>query len=98
MRFQTIIEVGILHYPEELGFLFHKDIEQIQKPFGVACGIFGKERVAKFVEKTILKITQGRSYVIRALLLSVADNPNIEADGLYCLLRSDPTSLIPATL
>ena len=107
-RFKDIFNGGISKYPKQLGFLFHKSFDfqyyidpkrnssrRIgKKPFNEACEIFGKDRVTRLAEQAVLKITKARPYALRALLVLAADNPKIEVDAIYLLLRLDPVSLI----
>ncbi len=107
MRFQALFDVGMSNYVKDLGFLFHfksKDIvageilflsQPERNSFERACSEFGSERVTKYVEKVVLKMTRGRAHAHRALLLSVICNPDIEMDGVYFLLRLNPIALIP---
>ena len=107
MRFQTLFDAGMSNYAKDLGFLFHfktKDLVAgeilfISQPernsFQRACCEFGSERVTNYVEKIVLKMTRGRAYAHRALLLSAICNPCIDADGVHFLLRLDPMALIP---
>lgn len=70
-RFRTLFELGLKHYPKQLGFLFHDDQTTVLKPscrmFGdhneitvensyrQACYIFGEEPVDTAVKETLLE-------------------------------------------
>lgn len=107
-RFQIIIEVGMAHYPEEIGFLFHTGshvpvyctgfvLNRPRSSFDIACQIFGMEPVIKVMEEVLRNSTlvdqQVRSDVMRNLLLVMATNENVLLDGLYFLFRRHPTAL-----
>jgi len=91
-RFQMIFEIGMSHYPEEIGFLFHRAMSSTP-PFQMACKLFGKEVITKMFDKMILKSTMGRCDAIRTLVFAAAA---ISLDGLYLLIRLDPIALISA--
>ena len=74
-RFRTIFELGLKHYPKQLGFLFHDDLTTVLKPscrmFGdhneitvensyrQACDIFGEEHVDRAVKESLLEYARG---------------------------------------
>lgn len=100
-RFLTLFEVGLSHYPEDLGFLFHKDyrrsssiLPDCSSPFEMACVVFGKERVVKAAEDIITKSTQVTSNAdaLLRLVVAVTINEKITFDALYFLIRREPTS------
>jgi hypothetical protein len=92
-RFQTIFELGMLHYPEEIGFIFHSD-DYGCSPFAMACEIFGREQVAQIVDELIFQNPLGRIKTIKRLMVSVATNDDIHVEGLYTLFRHYPVALL----
>ncbi len=100
-RFLTLFEVGLSHYPEELGFLFHNDyrrsssiLPDCSSPFEMACVVFGKERVFKAAGDIITRSTQVTSNpdALLRLVVTAMINEKITLDALYFLIRREPTS------
>lgn len=106
-RFQTLFELGMYYYPAAIGLLFHRDYPwehacewpfdcDNSHPFSIACAFFGKEKVTELVDEIISKSTRGRPLAIQNLVFAAATNADILEDGLYFLLRRDPTALVPS--
>ena len=96
-RFQTLLELGLLYYPEEIGFLFHRDnlLEMRPKPaFPTACRILGRDKVVRVVNESISKYIRGRRDTFHKLVFVAATKDEILLDGLYLLVRRDPAALI----
>merc|ERR1719254_303670 len=89
-RFQVIIQLGMIHYPTELGFLFH------QKLFRKTWKDFGTAAVEKLVDE---EFTSNQRYndkkTLQALVVAAASNNAISLDGVYILARRDPILLLP---
>jgi len=96
-RFQMIFELGMSHYPEEIGFLFYR-VRNSTPTFQIACNVFGKEDVIKVFHEMILKSTMGRCNTIRTLVITAATNKRISLDSLYFLIRLDPIALMSADI
>jgi len=98
-RFQTIFELGMSHYPKDIGFMFdtpdRESIYDSDSTLKIACDKFGKEKVTMIVDAMILKSTLRRCDAIRTLVFTAATNTNIRSDGLYFFIRLDPTALFP---
>lgn len=109
-RFLTLFEVGLSHYPQEIGFLFHRDynkcfvsspiLRKCNSPFEMACLVFGREMVINAVDDIITRKTRCISELgstISILVLAATTNPKITLDALYFLVRREPTSLYSLT-
>ena len=107
MILETILELGIIHFPTQLGFAFH------EFNFHSLCGNYGRERVQEiFRDKLIGTLRQHSSsnydiisnsnssssnnnnITLKALVLAAATNKNISLDGVYTLVRCDPVALL----
>eukprot|EP00533_Pseudo-nitzschia_delicatissima_P007155 CAMPEP_0116101778 /NCGR_PEP_ID=MMETSP0327-20121206/12988_1 /TAXON_ID=44447 /ORGANISM="Pseudo-nitzschia delicatissima, Strain B596" /LENGTH=374 /DNA_ID=CAMNT_0003593755 /DNA_START=249 /DNA_END=1373 /DNA_ORIENTATION=+ len=89
---QAIIELGTTHYPEHLGFVFHKMINQDLTYFAVSCSFRQTEWMKRMVCDVILRSVQRNT--LRDYILAAATNDEISLDGLYTLIRYDPIALI----
>ena len=100
--FRTIFEIGVLHFPTQIGFLFYIDNSNPDHhndgytPFDRACREYGTETVTKIVGDTLVNRNQ---YYCRSndkcsnmmeALVHAATTPTIHLDGVYFLLRRDP--------
>jgi hypothetical protein len=102
--FQIVFELGALHFPTEMGFLFHLDKNDGYNPFDRACYEFGTEKVTKIIEDVLVT---GNHYddevesdgdcdnIILKALIYAATNSTVHLDGVYLLLRRDPGPLLP---
>lgn len=95
--FRIIFELGTLHFPNEIGFLFHLDKNDGYTPFDRACYEYGTEKVTKIVEDALL--TGNRhgiesdcefDYNTAEPFICAATNSTVHVDGVYFLLRRDP--------
>jgi len=102
-RFLTLLTLGLHHYPEDLGFLFHKDykcslsiLPNCSSPFEMSCVVFGRERVIKAVGNIITKRVQMVSDpdVVATWVIAATTKENITLEALYFLLRREPTSTL----
>lgn len=95
-RFQTLLELGLLHYPEEIGFLFHRDnlFPRPKPAFRKACRIFGRDKVVRVVNESISKYIRGQRDTFHKLVFIAATKDEILLDGLYLLVRRDPATLM----
>jgi hypothetical protein len=86
--FELIFERGMAHYPTDMGFLFHKNT------FQNACEMFGTKTVAKIVNDKILA-TRGKNSIseLQNWLSTSATNNDVSLDGVYTLLRNDPSTV-----
>ncbi len=107
--FEVIVELGMLHYPLELGFAFHKTDRASKFPetdgnsasnFGLACQIFGTKTSIRILNKAILKaidenIPDKPSIKnLQMLLFAATTNQNISIEGVYALVRRDPMAIV----
>ncbi len=97
-EFRVLFELGMLHYPSELGFAFTNYPRQLESLFAklgdpynefwVACQKFGPEKVSILVYETIMKyLGTIPSSKLQAFVVVVAANDTISKDGLLCLIR-----------
>jgi len=97
IRFQNIFRLGLLHYPESIGFLFHTELNDRCPPYYIACNLFGKEIVAAMVNevlsKRISETTESPFHTDTSLIIAAATDASISLDGLYFLLSRTPTVL-----
>jgi len=103
-KYEMMIELGMAHYPKELGFLFHP------LSYRLACDIFGGETIAEIAETALAKYqsqnnnnSSGSSsssetkHTLQTLLFAAATNDEISLEGLYTLVRRDPIALMLQT-
>lgn len=95
--FRSIFELGMRHYPKDMGFLFSSYHHPLESPrnkttsFETACELFGTERVIEAVGSIIWKNVQGRSDGMTPLVVAAASDSEIVLDGLHFLVRLDPS-------
>lgn len=90
--FEMMVDLGMSHFPMELGFVFHSCI---LPSFSER---HGKEPIFKIVHDRlqILLRSLGHNHkTLQSLVIAVATNNRIRLDGLYTLLRSNPVVLMP---
>ena len=105
--FRGIVELGMLEYPQELGFLFHKtcsasgiilipdNTSNCDTNFGLACHLFGTDTVTTMVDDALLKpIGFNTTNNLRTLLVAASANPKISTEGVFTLLRRDPMAML----
>ncbi len=85
--FRTIFEIGFFYFPTQLGFVFH--VDNNSTPFSRACHEYGTETVTKFIGD-ILSNDEETIDTTEALI-QFATNPSVHLDGVYFLLRRDPS-------
>lgn len=92
--FRMIFQLGISHFPNELGFVFHGT------NFELSCKIFGTETVTRIVNDELTnnrreeKKKDNDENTMQDLLFAAADNDEISIDGVYTLLRLDPIAML----
>ena len=87
-RFQAIIELGMYHFPTELGFVFHRTT------FRLLCERLGTKKVAQIIDIEILRTLEQKNNTLKALVFAAATNDAISLDGVYTLFRRDPIALM----
>jgi hypothetical protein len=94
--FVTAFELWIQHRPMNFGFLFYTD-NSGHTPFAMACEKFGNEEVTKVVEDTL---SAKRNYTedkkILECLISLAVDETVHLDGVFFILRRDPSIMARA--
>ena len=89
-RFQFIFRLGMVHYPNELGFLFD------EKMFRWAFKEFGTGTVEQMIDD---EITSKQEYMnkktLQELVVAAASSETISLDGVYILVRRDPIACLP---
>ncbi len=102
-RFLALLALGLAHFSEDLGFLFHKDynssssiLPKCSSPFEMACVIFGRGRVIKAVGDIITKRVELISdpNAVATWVIAAATKENITLDALYFLMRREPVSTL----
>ena len=89
--FEVLFELGIFYYPLQVGFLFHNDI------FALACQRMGTQAVNEIVnDKLARNVGHGGSHntTLQHLVIAAATNEEISLDGVYTLIRCDPTIVL----
>ncbi len=102
--FEVIFERGLHYFPSKIGFLFHDDT------FRMACKRIGTKRLRQIVYANLLKTlgqsnsdqrdarrqNQTRNITLQTLVIAAATDDAISLDGVYNLIRFDPTiALMP---
>ena len=87
--FQVVFELGMHHYPDELGFVFHIKKGIYGSDFSYVCHMFGTEKVAQVVYEPIMRHlgTLDSSSKLQAFVLKISSNSEMSRDGVYCLLQ-----------
>lgn len=104
--FRMLFEHGMVHYPEDMGFLFpairfnpYVDITYVDITyvdiFKAACDRFGEQKVNELVTGELSKYTRGDTERFQNLLFAVASKENMSLDALYFLCPQNPSALIP---
>jgi len=96
--FRTVFEAGMQHYPTKIGFLFHKD-EHGRTSYQVACKKYGNEQVEEILDGVALNTTttatttkEQHDIVVKSLMFAATEEI-VHLDGLYILLRREPSVL-----
>ena len=108
--FQIVFKYGICYYPNRKGFsLLFKIIDQ-ETIFQIVCGKYGRDKVMKVVEESLLDFQQGSDgnsnsntnksgpYNVVDALLTAAIDENIHLDCVYFLMRRQPDVLVKLQL
>ncbi|OEU10420.1 hypothetical protein FRACYDRAFT_247514 [Fragilariopsis cylindrus CCMP1102] len=97
--FRSVFEAGIHYYPKKKGIslIFKKDNHDFHTPFHYACKQFGREKVMKAVEDTLIRCCSSSEdtpslNAVEAFMMS-AINEDIHLDCVYFLLRRQPDIL-----
>ena len=89
--YQTVFEVGIRHFPTEIGFLFHKEPMYGETPYQLACREYGREEVEKLLDGAGSDDQENNT--IKALIYAVTEE-KVHLDCVYFLLRREPVILL----
>lgn len=94
--FEVVFELGLHHYPNELGFVFHTKNGCYGSDFSYVCQMFGTEKVAHVVYNGVMRHlgTFDTSSKLQAFVLKITSNSEMSHDGVYCLLRCADSLLI----
>jgi len=60
-------------------------------PFGYAVRLFGRKRAIEVADNVIFECIERNAAIIQTMIMGAATNDQIGLDGLYFLLRSDPS-------
>eukprot|EP00531_Pseudo-nitzschia_arenysensis_P007718 CAMPEP_0116140522 /NCGR_PEP_ID=MMETSP0329-20121206/13895_1 /TAXON_ID=697910 /ORGANISM="Pseudo-nitzschia arenysensis, Strain B593" /LENGTH=460 /DNA_ID=CAMNT_0003635647 /DNA_START=220 /DNA_END=1602 /DNA_ORIENTATION=- len=106
--FRVIFELGLKHYPKDLGFVYcHHAFDQFARRWGI-------QPITQILYNQLLLMASNQSFVgqiksksknksnnssnnkrLQSLLVAAATNDNICLDGIYTLLRFNPVSFLP---
>ncbi|OEU09074.1 hypothetical protein FRACYDRAFT_248933 [Fragilariopsis cylindrus CCMP1102] len=100
--FKIVIQAGLRYFPEKLAFVFckgtHRNRDDGKKrtrtPFRLACNKHGQEKVMNEVLDCIANYcaaSASPSTMESSLLMTAVTDESIHLEGLYTLLRKDPT-------
>ena len=97
-EFQLVFEAGIRYFPKKNGirFLFQKSKYSGTTPFKMACKQFGRDKVMKMIETTLIDCCpagDNNAYDAPQALLSAAVDPIIHLDCVHFVLRREPDVL-----
>jgi len=98
-RFQVILEAGMRHYPEKLGFVFHVN-ECGETPYDMGCKRFGNDIVTTLILDRLLSseccscCPDNNISSAESLLLSLSTDDAVHLDGLYFFLRREPAAFL----
>ncbi|OEU10899.1 hypothetical protein FRACYDRAFT_246774 [Fragilariopsis cylindrus CCMP1102] len=108
--FQIVFKYGICYYPNRKGFsLLLKIIDQ-ETIFQIVCGRYGRDKVMKVVEESLLDFQHGSDgnsnsnsnktgpYNVVDALVTAAIDENIHLDCVYLLMRRQPDVLVKLQL
>ena len=99
-RFETLFDVGLSEYPEEIGFAFHQSHPGIpgcsgehSSVYAMACKVFRKSVVIEMLDRVIFKSTLGRKDYLQNFVVSACTNDEIMLDGLNFFIRREPATV-----
>lgn len=94
---QMLFELGMIHYPESMGCLFHHYGFSERTIFQIASEKFGKERVNKMVQEVLSRTIGGNSKAILSSIFATHKRSHVEdeLDALYLLCRLNPDIFVP---
>ena len=86
--FDTLAELGITHYPKELGFVFHKwgGISPLES----FASSVGTERVTRIVNEKLSTKFGSSPKALSSLIIETATNDKIHLDAVYRLVSLNP--------
>jgi len=91
--FRIIFELGALHFPTEIGFLFHLDKNDGFTPFDRACYEYGTKKVIEIIEDVLVvgnrHDIESDDNIAKSLIYATTTSA-VHLDGVYFLLRRDP--------
>ena len=89
--FQLVFEKGVQYFQNKKGIhlLFHNDYYKNETPFDWACKRHGREKVLEAIENVLVI----HPYNPAQALLSAVVDERINLDGVYFILRRDPSVL-----
>ncbi|OEU21508.1 hypothetical protein FRACYDRAFT_235135 [Fragilariopsis cylindrus CCMP1102] len=88
--FQAVFEAGLRYFPRKMGiYILFQKRRWRYTPFDRACWRYGREKVLKVIESTLIKCS-ANPYDTAEVLFIAATNEDISIDGIYFLLRRTP--------
>jgi hypothetical protein len=99
--FKLPLEAGMRYFPEKLGFVFFEGTQRVHddgtEPFKLACYEHGQEQVMNEFFDCVAKCcaaSASPSTMESSLLMSAVTDESIHLEGLYTLLRKDPSAAL----
>lgn len=92
-KFRLIFELGLLYFPSEIGFVFHKN-KFYRSTFSLACEKFGAEPITQLIDDEISNYLKQNKNRQHDMIFSAASNDEISLDGFYILFRRDPIGIM----
>ena len=87
--FRTVFELGIHHFPKEMGGLFHKD-RHGRTAYRLACDRFGNEEVKNILDNGFRKNhTNTSTWSILKSLVYASSDEAVHLDGVFELLQRE---------
>jgi len=104
--FETFLDLGMIHFPEQLGFAFHSAFPfhkrqsnfafpttfHMMMEWGSAKG-WSSEKILKIIHDKLFN-NRGDRKILQSLVVDAASNDDISLDGLYELIRFNPTECL----
>ncbi len=92
IAFPTVLQLDFQHFPDKLGFLYHTNNEGVT-PFALACKKYGKEKAMRVINN-VLPMIDGNTRKKLELFISLAVDYSVYCEGIYTILRRDPSVLL----
>jgi len=94
IRFRVLLELGIQHFPIQVGFLFQENSSG-DSPFALASNKFGCSETKAIFENILATVANTPDDLLDSILYLATEE---SVDGVYVMLRRDPSILSRALL